>query len=540
MKKLLYILLFISTISSCNNLELTPLDKLSEVDTWNDQSLIQLYVNATYNTLLHGFQQDLLSAASDEAYNIHNWTNLQVVQRGELTPDNVGNIGSKVNYFNFAYNNIRNINIFFSKIEDAPVEVTFKNNSMGEMKFLRANLYANLIWRYGGVPIITKVFELNDDFTVSRASYEECVDYIAKELDEAAALLPPDQPDSELGRASANACKALKARVFLYAASIQNNPTHDRSKWEAAAQASEALLNAGYELNPDYQSVFLAYNKEIIFARHFTQANNTNFNLEQGRNGSDGYGGHNPTQNLINAYEMATTGELPYLEQDNGSLVINPLSGYDPNQPYIGRDPRFEASILHDGSIWAGRETEAYHGGKDSPESNSGFNASLTSYFLKKFIIESIPPVGSTLKPTNPWVFFRYAEVLLNFAEAKFELGDEATARQYLNMVRARQSVHMPAVMDTGEDLRKRIQNERRVELAFEEHRFFDVRRWNIADVTERKPLLGMNIQMKGNTKTYTISNVFNRSFQVANYLVPIPRAEIDKSQGALVQNPGY
>lgn len=540
MKKLLYILLFISTISSCNNLELTPLDKLSEVDTWNDQSLIQLYVNATYNTLLHGFQQDLLSAACDEAYNIHNWTNLRVIQRGELTPDNVGNIGSKVNYFNFAYNNIRNINIFFSKIEGAPVDATFKNSSMGEMKFLRANLYANLIWRYGGVSIITKVFELNDDFTVSRASYEECVDYIAKELDEAAALLPPDQPDSELGRASTNACKALKARVFLYAASIQNNPTHDRSKWEAAAQASEALLNAGYELNPDYQSVFLAYNKEIIFARHFTQANNTNFNLEQGRNGSDGYGGHNPTQNLVNAYEMAATGELPYIEQDNGSLIVNPLSGYDPNQPYTGRDPRFEASILHDGSIWAGRETESYHGGKDSPESNSGFNASLTSYFLKKFIIESIPPVGSTLKPTNPWVFFRYAEVLLNFAEAKFELGDEATARQYLNMVRARQSVHMPAITDTGEELRKRIQNERRVELAFEEHRFFDVRRWNIAEVTERKPLLGMNIQMKGNTKTYTISNVFNRSFQVANYLVPIPRAEIDKSQGALVQNPGY
>ncbi|HWV70085.1 MAG TPA: RagB/SusD family nutrient uptake outer membrane protein [Pseudosphingobacterium sp.] len=540
MKKLFYILLFISTISSCNNLELTPLDKLSEVDTWNDQSLIQLYVNATYNTLLHGFQQDLLSAASDEAYNIHNWTNLQVVQRGELTPDNVGNIGSKVNYFNFAYNNIRNINIFFSKIEGAPVDITFKNSSIGEMKFLRANLYANLIWRYGGVPIITKVFELNDDFTVSRASYEECVNYIVKELDDAAALLPPNQPDSELGRASANACKALKARVFLYAASSQNNPTHDQSKWEAAARASEALLNAGYELTPDYQSVFLTYNKEIIFARHFTQANNTNFNLEQGRNGSDGYGGHNPTQNLINAYEMAATGELPYIEQDNGSLVVNPLSGYDPNQPYIGRDPRFEASILHDGSIWAGRETESYHGGKDSPESNSGFNASLTSYFLKKFIIESIPPVGSTLKPTNPWIFFRYAEVLLNFAEAKFELGDEATARQYINMVRARQSVHMPAITDTGEDLRKRIQNERRVELAFEEHRFFDVRRWNIAEVTEGKPLLGMNIQMKGNTKTYSISNVFNRSFQVANYLVPIPRAEIDKSQGALVQNPGY
>jgi len=541
MKKILYsIILLLFGITSCNKLELTPLDKLSEADTWTDQDLIQLYVNATYNTLLHGFQQDLLSAACDEAYNIHNWTNLRIIQRGELTADNVGGIGSKVNYFIFAYNNIRNINTFFTKIEEAPVDEIFKNNAIGEMKFLRANLYANLIWRYGGVPIITNVFELNDDFAVSRASYDECVSFIVKELDEAIDLLPDNQVDEAKGRASANACKALKARVLLYGASLQNNPSHEISKWQAAADAAEALLNAGYELHPDYQSTFLTDNEEIIFARYFTQANNTNFNLEQGRNGSDGYSGHNPTQNLVNAYEMVATGELPYIEQPDGSLVLNPRSGYDPNNPYIGRDPRFEASILHDGSIWAGRETASFHGGSDSPEGVSGWNASLTSYFLKKFIVEDIPPAGSTLKPTNPWIFFRYAEVLLNYAEAKFELGDEATARQYLNMIRARESVEMPAVTDSGEQLRKRIQNERRVEFAFEEHRFFDVRRWKIANITENKDLQGMNIQKSGNTKTYTISRVIDRVFNDANYLVPFPRAEIDKSIGSLTQNPGY
>lgn len=541
MKKILYsIILVLFGITSCNKLELTPLDKLSEADTWTDQDLIQLYVNATYSTLLHGFQQDLLSAACDEAYNIHNWTNLRIIQRGELTADNVGGIGSKVNYFIFAYNNIRNINTFFAKIDEAPVNEVFKNNAIGEMKFLRANLYANLIWRYGGVPIITKVFELNDDFAVSRASYDECVSFIIKELDEAIDLLPDNQVDEAKGRASANACKALKARVLLYGASLQNNPSHEISKWQAAADAAEALLSAGYELHPDYQSTFLTDNKEIIFARYFTQANNTNFNLEQGRNGSDGYSGHNPTQNLVNAYEMVGTGELPYIEQPDGSLMLNPSSGYDPNSPYTGRDPRFEASILHDGSIWAGRETASFHGGRDSPEGVSGWNASLTSYFLKKFIVEDIPPAGSTLKPTNPWIFFRYAEILLNYAEAKFELGDEATARQYLNMVRARESVEMPPVTDSGEQLRRRIQNERRVELAFEEHRFFDVRRWKIANITESKDLLGMNIQKSGNTKTYTISRVIDRVFNDANYLVPFPRAEIDKSIGSLTQNPGY
>ena len=540
MKKIIYILLILITGSSCNKLELKPLDKLSEADIWNDELLITLYVNATYNTLRHGFQQDLLSAATDETYNIHNWGNLRVVQTGAVTADNVAGMGGKVNYFNFAYNNIRNINVFFSEIDEAPGDDAFKNGVKGEMMFLRANLYANLIWRYGGVPLITKVFALNDDFKVSRASYDDCVKFIVNELDVAAGLLPPDQQAGQLGRASANACKALKSRVLLYSASEQNNPAHDQGKWQAAADAAEALLNAGYNLNPDYQATFLASNKEIIFARYFTQANSTNFNLEQGRNGSDGWGAHNPTQNLVNAYEMKATGELPYIEQTDGSLVLNPASGYDPSKPYDGRDPRFDASILHDGSIWAGRETESYHGGKDSPEGSQGWNSSLTSYNLKKFLVESIPPAGSTVKPTNPWIFFRYAEILLNYAEAKFELGDEATAREYLNKVRSRPSVNMPAVNDSGEKLKKRIQNERRIELAFEEHRFFDVRRWKIASFTESKSILGMNIQKSGSVKTYALVKITDRVFKDANYLVPIPRAEVDKSQGALPQNPGY
>lgn len=540
MKKLIYILLILITGSSCNKLELKPLDRLSETDVWNDQLLVTLYVNATYNALQHGFQQDLLAAATDEAYNIHNSSNFRIVQTGAITADNVSSTGSKINYFNFAYNSIRNINIFFSKIDGAPGDDTFKNGVKGEMMFLRANLYANLIWRYGGVPLITNVFALNDDFKVSRASYDDCVKFIVQELDAAAALLPANQPDAQQGRASANACKALKSRVLLYSASELNNPSHDRSKWQAAADASEALLNAGYSLNPDYQGTFLANNKEIIFARYFTQANNTNFNLQEGRNGSDGYGSHNPSQNLVNAYEMRATGELPYIEQADGSLWLNTASGYDPNKPYEGRDPRFDASILHDGSVWAGRETESYHGGKDSPEGNQGWNSSLTSYFLKKFLVESIPPAGSTVKPTNPWIFFRYAEILLNYAEAKFELGDEATAREYLNKVRSRTSVNMPAINDSGEMLKKRIQNERRIELAFEEHRFFDVRRWKIADATESKSLQGMNIQKTGSVKTYTFTKITDRVFKDANYLLPIPRAEVDKSKGSVSQNQGY
>jgi hypothetical protein len=491
--------------------------------------------------MLHGFRQDLLSAACDETYNIHDWGSLRQVQTGGITADNVSGVSTNINYFNFAYGYIRNINIFFDKIDNAPADDAFKTAVKGEMSFLRASLYANLIWRYGGVPLITKAFELNDNYAVTRASYDECVQFIVSELDKAAGMLPANQPANGTGRASANACKALKSRVLLYAASLQNNPQHDNAKWQTAADAAGALLNAGFVLNDDYQGTFLADNKEVIFARYFTQANSTSFNLYQGRNGSDGYGANNPTQNMVNAYEMKATGMLPYNEAADGSLTVNPASGFDPAHPYDGRDPRFEASILHDGSVWAGRETESFRGGKDSPESASaGWNASLTSYYFKKFLIENIPPSGSTIKPTNPWIFFRYAEVLLNYAEAKFELGDEATARQYLNLIRARPGVDMPPVTESGDALRKKIQNERRVELAFEGHRFFDVRRWKIAASTEAKPLLGMNIQKNGSVKTYNITKLLDRAFREANYLMPIPRAEVDKSKGSLTQNPDY
>lgn len=542
MKKLIYISILVLTAVSCNKLDLTPLDRISDASTWSDQNLIGLYVNAQYSVLLHGYQNDLLAAADDEAFNIHQYGNLYMIQTGQLTQDNVNNFSNKIDYWDFAYSYIHNINVFFSKIDGAPVDSTFKSGAKAEMRFLRAYIYANLIWRYGGVPIITKVFSLHDDFKVTRASYDDCVAFIDSELDLAAADLPPNQPAAQEGRASANACLALKARVLLYDASAQNNPDHDEKKWQAAADASAALLNLGYSLNPDYQGTFLADNPEIIFARYFTQANSTNFSTEEGRNGSNGWGSQNPSQNLVNAYEMAATGMLPYTVKADGTLVLNPGSGYDPQNPYAGRDPRLDASILHDGSLWQGRVTETFDGGQDSPGSSiQPWNASLTSYYYKKGVVESIPPSGSTVKPTNPWIFFRYAEVLLNYAEAEFELGHEDVARQYINLVRARPSVHMPPVTASGDALMAAIRDERRVEFALEGLRFFDVRRWKIADVTENIPIRRMHIvKQAGGTKTYQIETLEERSFLPQHYLIPIPRSEVAKSEGSLTQNPDY
>lgn len=540
MKKIIYILVAILALNSCDVLDMKPLDKVSDTDVWEDSALIELYVNASYNSINHEFSPHMLSDASDETYCIHNWANFWVIQKGEMTSDNVTSISEKINYWKSAYSNIRTINVFFDRIDDAPVETDLKNRMKGEMKFIRAWIYANLIWRYGDVPLITNLFELNQDYKVKRDSYSDCVDFITKELDEAITLLPAKSSSETLGRATGDACKALKARVLLYAASEQNNPSHSKEKWEAAAEATKAVLDAGYSLGNDYQSVFLEDNDEIIFARYFTQANSTDFMLLNGRNGSNGWTGENPTQNLVNAYEM-TNGELPYLNEEL-PLKINPASGYDESNPYVGRDPRLDASILHDGSMWAGRETETWHGGLDSPESSIGsWNASKTAYAFKKFMVESIPPAGSSVKPENPWIFFRLAEFYLNYAEIMYELGNEEQAREYVNKVRARQSVNMPPVTVSGEKLRDKIRNERRVELAFEGHRFFDVRRWCIADETENRDLLAMNIQKQADgSKTYEVTMLLKRSFLEQHKLVPIPRTEIDKSEGSLVQNPGY
>lgn len=535
MKKLIFIILVISAISSCKNdiLEMNPLDKLSENNVWADQSLIELYVNSTYHAVEHGYNQTMWSSLTDETYNIHDGGAF-MVQKGELSSDNASNvssIGGMFDYWSKAYSAIRNINIYFSKIDAAPVDAVVKTRMNAEMKFIRAFIYANLIWRYGGVPIINNIFELNTDYAATRNSYDDCVTFICSELDAVIADLPAKEPTSQLGRASGDAAKALKSRVLLYAASPLNNPNNDLTKWKKAAEAAEVLLNAGYSLNDDYQRIFMQDNNEIIFGRYFTQANSHNMHLYNGRNGSDGWGGNCPTQNLVDDYEMT-----------NGKLPADPTSGYDVSNPYVNRDPRFYASILYDGAMWMGRVTETFKGGLDSPQSSiQSWNASLTGYFLKKFLPDNIPPSGSTIMPTAPYVFFRYGEILLNYAEAKFELGDEETARAYLNMIRSRNGVKMPPITVSGDALRQAIYHERRIELAFEGHRFFDVRRWKIAKTTENKNLFAIRITKLGDgAKSYEIVNLLTRNFLDKHYLLPIPFAEITRSKGTLTQNPGY
>lgn len=544
MRKIKYlIVLTISVIfTSCNNiLDIEPKDRITGI--WTNEALVESYVHGMYNSLQHGFCEALWGSLTDELHDVHNNGGAWIIQRGELTSDNISTLSTTTttpsfNKWGYAYARIRDINEFFQQIESSDFEDKIKNRLKGEMKFIRAYLYSELLWRYGDVPLITQVFALDDDYTtVKKESYDKVVDFIVNELDEAAVLL--SQSEIKKGRATPDATVALKSRVLLYAASPLNNPSNDLTKWEKAAEAAEALIDK-YTLYHDYKNLFLEDNNEIIFGRYFTKSINHNINGLSGANSLYGGGHNHPAENIVMDYEMIN-GELPYSLDASNNIIANPGSGYDPKNPYLNRDPRFYASILYDGCIFQDHEIETFDGGTDSPLSSVlPWNATMTGYYLYKFID---PSKSVNLRTddlsTNPWIFFRYGEILLNYAEAKFELGDEDAARKSINLIRAR--VNMPPVNSSGVDLRNKIRHERRIELAFEGHRFFDVRRWKILEEVSTKQILGMQIRKAQNgDKSYDIKVVAPVAYYEQHLKLPIPRTEIDKSGGALIQNTGY
>jgi hypothetical protein len=451
-----------------------------------------------------------------------------------------------------------------------------------EVRFLRAYYYMELIKRYGGVPIVTTVLTEQEATQVRRASFDECTDFIVAECDAAypdltnhyinygiPAGLTVGRGDAgtdnnRLGRVEKPAAVALKLRALLYAASPLNNPGNNLVKWERAAAAGQQLFsdpNCAHVmfLNANYKDLFMAQNTTnnltprkgansgIIFTRPFQL--NTNV-LERANypvgmtNG--GEGATCPSQNLVDAFEMRTTGKP----------ITDPTSGYDPLNPYANRDQRLAWIVVLNGSTMgltnsnAVRTVQSYQGGVDGIGAKTG--ATTTGYYLRKMCVENynITLAGTRAKS---WVLMRYAEVLLNFSEAMNEaFGPEAkpllgsitatrSAREAVNLVRVRAGLPALPAGITQAELRERIRNERRVELAFEEHRFFDVRRWKIAAQTENTPLKGMQVtQVSPGVFSYQVFNCESRTFSEKMYLYPIPFSEISKSGGMITQNPGW
>lgn len=543
MKNNLFIslLLIMFVFCGCNDdfLDRKPLDKISEEDVFNNDDLLTAYVNACYHTIPNGYDFVMLSSTTDETHNRHGYTP-NSFRQGGLTPDNIteNNYGwfNSFNYWSNAYEYIRNINVFFEKIESGNISEDLKMRLSGEMKFLRAYTYASLIWRFGGVPIITHVYSLGEpDYSLGRNTYDECVEYIRKELNDAIALLPDKMEDDNLGRASADACKALRARVYLYWASPLVNTGNDKARWEKVRDASKEIIESpNYLLSENYKDIFLkaAENKEVIFCRQYTKANGHDIMWVNSPNGYDGVGGNCPLQNLVDDYEMKANGLRP----------LEAGSGYNPADPYIGRDPRFYYTVLYNGAEFKGRAIEVFTpNGKDSEQGDGGWNCSQTGYYMYKFLDED-QLVSET--NTTPYVYFRLSEFYLNYAEAQYHLGNEADCRWALNQIRGRQDVEMPEISGTvsGQNLLNKVYQERRIELALEGHRYFDLRRWKLAAMYDGEDAMGVTVVKTGdNTFTYDFSKtVLKTEFKEQYYWLPIPRAEIVKSNNKLEQNPGY
>jgi hypothetical protein len=549
-------------LSSCKKdyLETTATDRLSTTTIESDTAVFEAFVTNEYiGTRLQdkeadgtnpgfgrGFEYSMWSSITDESvYN--NDDNTWLVLRGQLAPENLGALGV---IWGRSYRSIRECNYALSVLAKIPMSAGRKQLLEGELKFIRAFRYLDLIRNYGRVVLMgDKVLNLTDNLQdaslYKRASLKESIDYTVAQFADAAAKLPKDNSGSwMLGRATKGAALALKSRLQLYAAS----PLYENAgTWaQAAAAAQEVISLNKYSLyTGGYGNMFLINeSSEAIFERLYTKnANHTHLEIANGPNGYGGWAGNTPTQNLVEVYQL--TNGLP-------ADASNPL--FNPAKPYENRDPRFAATILYNGAPYRERNVETFiPGGKDSKDGDSNWNTTKTGYYLKKFMNDAYPlqnPWGNA--GFQPWIYIRYAEVLLNYAEAANEAGGPdavpaggtMSARQAVNMVRSRPGVNMPAVplAINQTAMRTAIRYERQVELAFEEHRYYDVRRWKIADVTENQPARGVIITKNTDGSFSFASKIAldGRKFETKHYWLPIPRAQIQASNNQLEQNPGY
>ncbi|MDR6562427.1 MULTISPECIES: RagB/SusD family nutrient uptake outer membrane protein [unclassified Arcicella] len=541
-------------VNACKTdfLNIVPTDRVSDASILSDSSLFESYVINRYLGVRltdkeaegtppgfgRGFEYAMWSSVTDESiYN--NDDNTWLIQRGQLAPENTGIAGT---IWGRSYRSIREINYALGNIDKVPMSVSQRNRLKGELKFIRAFRYQDLIRNYGGVVLMKdKVLELGEDLAnadiYTKSSIKDCIDYAVAELDEASNLLPVSNGNTwQLGRATKGAALALKSRLLLYAAS----PLYNSGTWQVAAKAAKDVIDMGkYSLFTNgYDKLFLTAenNPEIIYERLYTQgARHVCLEISNAPNSFGGWGGNVPLQNMVDAYEM-----------DNGKPITDPTSGYNAQAPYLHRDPRFYMTVLYNDAPYRTNTVQSFiPGGKDSKDGPSNWNTSKTGYYLKKYMNDNLPIDNPwDIAGTQPWIYFRYAEILLNYAEAQNEAsGPDQTVYDAINSIRRRPSVNMPALPTglTQVQMREIIRRERQVELAFEEHRFYDVRRWKVANVTENVPAYGIEVTKNGNTVTYNKKEALTgRHFEEKNYFLPIPRAEIQASNGKLSQTSGY
>lgn len=577
-KTLIFIMMLALNLTSCSYdvLEKEPLDIISEKEAWSDMELIdaqvtKLYDLTDFNTIFDEVSK--LINCTDESRTCFGWCDLlNVFTLGIITPDNMWPQNTNVSedsYYpaGWPYTEIRAYNEFLQKIETATVDNEFKEQRKAEVRFLRAFTYFNLAMRFGGVPLLTEPQSFNADLMVPRNTEHEIYEFVRTELDDIINVLPGVYPDSEYGRISKYTALALKSRAMLYAASIATYgemkldgllgvPKSEANKYyqesyDASNEIIESKLFSLYNKYDDkaknYQMLFLDEgNEEIILAEQFT-------GVERGHRFDQcaqpiGFkfgvaSSVNPYLEMVDSYE--------FVDGTPGN-AINYNQEIETKELYKDKEPRFHATILFNQSFWIDDTITTHYFSVDNDVNGKIYNdvnsighqvstreagATQTGFIIKKYLQEKRDIAA--WESNQDFIVFRLGEMYLNLAEAAYQLGQDNVALEAVNKIRARGGVALRQSIDMD-----KIKHERKIELAFEGIRFWDLRRWR--DATESltgvfHKLVAYYIRSR-HTFGYLIQNAQGnkvRSFREEHYYMPIYRDRLREDPN-LVQNPGY
>lgn len=462
LKDIFVILTVAFVASACNDaLDKKDLSAITEQDVWNNDEYATAYLNTLYRDNLPGWDESV-SAHSDEA------DGSSSILYGQLTTNSI-------DYW--PYTNIRNINILLQKVDEGSLSEATRISLKAQAKVLRAWRYFQMVRYYGGVPMIMQPQELGEDLYVSRNKTSESVSLIIRDLDDAISDLPWTWTGNDLGRFTKATAMAIKGRMLLYYASPQFNPNNDASRWETAynflKQSVQQMEANGYGLYSDYQNLwFDEMNCEVIFVKRYQEPDVTHHwdagtrPLSEAQNYRDF---NQPTLEMVNSYPMAD------------GTPIKESEDYDQEHYWRNRDPRFAGSIAFNGCTWelsgkSGRLQWNYDGAYAQGGTSTGF-------YCRKAINESYTPYYTERSSTD-WIEIRYAEVLLNFAECAAETGHLNEAYDVLKRIRERAGITAGSNglygLKTGmghDEMIDAIMLERKIELAFEGKRYWDLRR---------------------------------------------------------------
>ena len=574
------------TLTSCedafgNFLDKQPSNELTKAEVLGSFTLLEQNHNDTYNFLLHGanrINNSWLDAATDLAES-------SIGTSGTRTSFNIGNYygsggaAELTSVWESRYRGIRKCNITINTLEaenadklrpaDLSVELfqTRKTNFISEARFLRAYFYWELFLRYGPVPMVTTELDPNGDLMTGyteRPDLKTFMDFLFKEVKECEAGLKTYAETSDetyAGEVNQPTARALYVRMMLYMASPRFSAQSGITWQQAADAAKDFLADYGdnYRLETRTNGGVAAYNNawllnsyadknpEVIFFRNDVAIGWSGISTDTPV-GEGGQGGLCPSQNLVDMYDMED-GSAPFTQYDatgapvyvNGKPSVNAESGYTDQNMWKNRDPRLAASVLYQGSEWNGRAINVIYGQSDNPIGNQ--NVTPTGYYVRKYIPETILSSNHSGTAKRLWRIFTYSEILLSYAEALNEAdyaGNKSLVCNLLDQIRHRGgiigNVANRADLNSQTAMRNFIHKERTIELAFEEHRWWDVRRWNVAGDALGRDIYGVNVAADG---TITRKVAQQRKWQDKFYLYPIPEAEVWKI-GQDFQNEGW